>query len=109
MDQLENLQQLLQMGQEVQSRVAEARERLERETFTGRSGGGMVEVTVDGTGTVRGVAIDPAVVDESDAEMLEDLVLSAVSEAQRRARERLEEEMRDAAGGLGGLRALFGG
>lgn len=109
MDQFENLQQLLQMGQQMQSRVSEARERLESETFTARSGGGMVEVTVDGTGTIRGVAIDASVVDASEVEMLEDLVLSAASEAQRRARERLEEEMREAAGGLGGLRALFGG
>ena len=60
----------------------------------------MVEVTVDGTGEVKRVKLDPSVVDPGDVEMLEDLVLAAVSEAQRRAKDKLEEEMREATGGL---------
>lgn len=70
----------------------------------------MVAVAVDGRGTIRHVKIDPSVVDPQDVEMLEDLVLAAASEAQRRARERQEEEMKQAAGGLPlpNLAGLFG-
>jgi nucleoid-associated protein EbfC len=108
---MSQLQQLFQLGQQMQARLAEAQQKLEQETMTVASGGGLVEVTVDGKGTVRGIRIDPTAVDPSDVEMLEDLVLAAISEAQRRAHERLEAEMRNAAGGmpLPGLGSLLGG
>ncbi len=114
MDNLNSLQQLFQLSQQVQSRMSDLQRRLEEETFTARAGGGMVEVTADGRGNVRRVKLDPSVVDPQDVEMLEDLILAAVSEVQRRAREKLEEEMKQATGGLpignlGNLSGLFGG
>jgi DNA-binding YbaB/EbfC family protein len=110
-DSMKNLQQLFQMGQQMQSRMTELQKRLASETVTTRSGGGMVEVTVDGTGDIKSIKLDPAVVDPEDVEMLEDLVLAAVSEAQRRAKEKVEEEMRQATGGMAmpGLSQLLGG
>jgi nucleoid-associated protein EbfC len=54
----------------------------------------MVRVTADGRGTVRSVVVDPGVFDGHDAEFLGDLVLAAVSEAQRRAADLLQAEMR---------------
>jgi DNA-binding YbaB/EbfC family protein len=95
-----NLQQLFQLGQQMQSRMSDLQRKLESETISVTSGGGMIEVAADGKGTLRSIRIDPSVVDPTDVEMLEDLILAAVSEAQRRAREKLEEEMRDATGGL---------
>jgi DNA-binding YbaB/EbfC family protein len=94
----------------MQSRLADLNDRLEKETLTATSGGGMVEVHADGRGNVRRIRLDPAVVDPADIEMLEDLVLAAVSEVQRRAREKLEKEMKEAAGGLplSNLAGLFG-
>ena len=105
-----NLQQLMQLSQQMQSRMAEMQERLEQETLTAASGGGMVEVTADGKGNIKGVSIDPAVVDPGEVEMLEDLIVAAASEVQRRAREQMEDEMRQAAGGLPlpGLGGLLG-
>lgn len=110
MSQMKDLQQLMQMGQQMQSRMSEIQERLEEKTTTAQAGGGMVEVTVDGKGNVRDVDIDASVVDPGDVEMLEDLVLAAVSEAQRRAREAMQEEMKELTGGLPmpGLSGLFG-
>lgn len=95
-----NMQQILQMGQQMQARVTEAQENLVRQEISASAGGGMVTVTVDGKGHARKVAIDPSVVDPSDVEMLEDLVLAALSEAQKKAQQRYEEEMRKAAGNL---------
>lgn len=95
-----NVQQLLKMGQQMQSQMSEIQENLDRQEVTASSGGGMVTVTVDGKGGVRGVSIDPAVVDPDDVEMLEDLVIAAISEAQKKARDVYEAEMEKIAGGL---------
>lgn len=105
------LQQLLQMGQQMQNRLSELQARLESETFTAGAGGGLVEVTVDGKGGLRGIRIDPSALDPDDMEMLEDLILAAVSQAQAQARQRMETELRQAAGGLPlpGLGSLLGG
>jgi len=105
-----NIQQLMQLSQQMQARVNEMQERLEQETLTAASGGGMVEVTADGKGNIKGISIDPTVVDPGEVEMLEDLIVAAASEVQRRARDRMENEMRQAAGGfpLPGLGNLLG-
>ncbi len=95
-----DIQQIMQLGQQLQSRIAKLQAELEAQTISASSGGGMVTVTVDGKGEVKSVVIDPTVVDPADVEMLEDLVLAAVSEAQAKARARYDEEMRKAAGGL---------
>ncbi len=97
---MNNLQQLLQMGQQLQSKVAEIQERLDAQEISASSGGGMVKATVDGKGAIKSLSIDGTVVDPEDVEMLEDLVLAAVTEAQNKARVHYEEEMKKATGGL---------
>ena len=92
---------LMQQAQQMQARMQEMQESLQNRTVTGTAGGGMVSVDVDGAGTVRRVKIDPTVVNASDVEMLEDLVLVAVTEAQRKAKEVAAEEMGKITGGLG--------
>jgi DNA-binding YbaB/EbfC family protein len=91
--------------------MAEMQEKLANQTHAETSGGGLVEATVDGKGTLVGLRIDPTAVDADDIEMLEDLVLAAVSQAQKRARQAMESEMKQATGGLGrpGLGSLLGG
>jgi hypothetical protein len=95
-----NMQKLLQLGQQMQSQMSQIQENLDKREISASSGGGMVTVTVDGKGEVRRIRIDPTVVDPADVEMLEDLVLAAVSEAQGKARGSYEEEMRKLTGGL---------
>jgi len=95
-----DLQQLMQLSQQLQAKMTELQKSLESKTLTASSGGGMVTVTVDGKGTVSRIVIDPIVVDRDDVEMLEDLVLAAVTEAQGKAQSLYEEEMRKAAGGM---------
>jgi len=97
---LGNLQEILQMGQQMQTRMAEAQENLARMEVSASSGGGMVTVTVDGKATVRKLAIDRSVVSADDVEMLEDLILAALGEAQSKARALAEEEMGKVTGGL---------
>jgi DNA-binding YbaB/EbfC family protein len=106
-----NLQQLMQLGQQLQSKMTKLQESLESKKISATSGGGMVTAVVDGKGRVKQVQIDPTCVDPRDVEMLEDLVVAAVSEAQNKALGEYEEEMRKAAGGLPmnlpGLPGLF--
>jgi DNA-binding YbaB/EbfC family protein len=97
---MNNLQQILQMGQQVQARMSQLQTELGQKTVTCTSGGGMVRATADGRGKLRALSIDPSIVKDGDVEMLEDLVLAAVNEAQNRANEMYEEEMRKLSGGL---------
>lgn len=92
--------QLLQLGQQVQGRLSQMQTELAQRTVTGSAGGGMVEAMADGRGQIRRIRIDPSVVQAGDLEMLEDLVLAAVADAQRRAEELYREELRKVAGGL---------
>lgn len=105
------MQQLMQLSTQLQTRMAEMQEKLARQTHARTSGGGLVEATVDGKGSLVGLKIDPTAIDPEEIEMLEDLILAAVSEAQRRSREAMEAEMKQATGGLGmpGLGSLLGG
>ena len=89
-----DLQQLFQLGQQVQGRLQQLQTELAGRTIETSAGGGMVRVTADGRGTVRSVVIDPAVFQDHDAEFLSELVLAAVAEAQRRAAELMQSEMR---------------
>ena len=95
-----DISQLMQLSQQLQTKMTELSATLESKSISASSGGGMVTVTVDGKGKVRRVQIDPTCVDPRDVEMLEDLVLAAMSEAQSKAEGEYEEEMRKATGGL---------
>jgi len=97
---MDNIQQLMQLGQQMQAKMTEVQESLEARRVSASSGGGMVTVTVDGKGSVKQVQIDPTCVDPRDVEMLEDLVLAAVSEAQVKAQGEYEQEMKKVTGGL---------
>ncbi|HEX2609756.1 MAG TPA: YbaB/EbfC family nucleoid-associated protein [Gemmatimonadales bacterium] len=89
-----DLQQLFQLGQQMQGRLQQLQTELASRTIEASAGGGMVKVISDGRGTVRGVWIDPTIFDAHDADFLSDLVLTALAEAQRRAAEMLQSEMR---------------
>ena len=91
---------LMQQAQQMQSRLQEIQDDLEKQTVTATSGGGMVTVTADGKGQVTAVKLDPAVVNAADVEMLEDLVMVAVREAQKKAAELAKGEMSKLTGGM---------
>ena len=91
---------ILQQAQEMQGRFQKLQEELQQQSVTATSGGGMVTVEANGQGTVRSIKIDPSVVNPTDVEMLEDLLLVAVSEVQKKAHEAAQAEMGKLTGGL---------
>ena len=84
----------------MQGKFQKVQEVLLQQTVTASAGGGMVTVEANGQGTVRSIKIDPSVVNAADVEMLEDLVLVAVSEAQKKAQAAAQAEMGKLTGGL---------
>ena len=95
-----DLLKILQQAQQVQGRLQQIQDELQKKVVTGTAGGGMVTVEADGRGQIKRVRIDPSVVNASDVEMLEDLVSVAVSDAQQKAAALAQEEMGKVTGGL---------
>ena len=88
-----DLRALLTIGQQVQGRLAAIQTELANRTVTGSAGGGMVTVTADGRGQVRDIRIDPSLLG-GDVEMLEDLVVAAVAEVQKKAADIAQDEIK---------------
>lgn len=93
MDMNGNMQKMMKQAQKLQRQMMEAQEALADERVEGTSGGGMVKAVADGQQNIIEISIDPAAVDPEDVEMLEDLVLAALSDALRKSRELAEERM----------------
>lgn len=91
---------MLQQLQRLQQQMLEAQERLAQETVTATAGGGAVTVTMTGDQKCQSVVIDPGLLQDADAEMLQDLVLTAVNLALEKSRELQQEVMGPLAGGL---------
>jgi DNA-binding YbaB/EbfC family protein len=87
----------------MQEQLAATQAQLAEETVTASAGGGAIKVTMTGDQRCREVVIDPALLTDLDAEMLQDLILSAVNLALDQSRELAEKRMGPLAGGLSGL------
>lgn len=95
-----DIMKILQQAQQMQGRLQQIQDELQQKTVTAAAGGGMVTVEADGKGQVRKIKIDPSVVDPNDVEMLEDLVVVAVTEAQKKAAALAQEEVGKMTGGM---------
>lgn len=91
---------ILEQAQQMQGRLEKIQDELQAMTVSASSGGGMVTVEADGKGQITRIRIDPSIVNATDVEMLEDLVLVAVREAQQKAAELAKQEMSRLTGGL---------
>ena len=94
---------LMKQAQMMQKQMAEMQKEIEVAEFESSVGGGAVSVRVNGKKEVLGINIKPEVVDADDVEMLEDLVLTAVNEAMKKADEETSSKMGRLTGGMGGL------
>ena len=91
---------LLKQAQEMQAQISKIQEELAQKTVAGSAGGGMVQVTVNGHLNLTAITIDPAVVNVNEREMLEDLILAAVNDGMRKARDMVSTEMSKVTGGF---------
>jgi nucleoid-associated protein EbfC len=84
----------------MQEEMEKAQSQLADEVVTGTAGGGMVEVEMDGHQSVKAVRLKPEVVDPDDVEMLQDLLLAAITDASEKAKALAEDRMGGVTGGL---------
>ena len=91
---------LMKQAQKMQEQMLKMQQELEGREVNASAGGGMVEAVVNGKGELLRLSLDPEVVDPEDVEMLADLVVAAVGEAQRRAQDMMAEEMGKLTGGM---------
>jgi nucleoid-associated protein EbfC len=92
---------LLAQAQQMQQQLMEAQEQLAATEVHGQAGGGLVQVTMKGSGEVVAVSIDPKVVDPDDIETLQDLIVGAVGDAAQQVTILAQSRLGPLAGGLG--------
>ncbi len=95
-----NMMKLMQQAQSMQKNMEKLQAELATRDYEGTSGGGMVKAVVKGDMTLVSITIDPKVIDPSDVDMLQDLVVSAVNTGLATARESAASEMGKITGGL---------
>ena len=96
---LGDMGKMMKAAQEMQGKMAEMQEALDTITVTGESGAGMATATAKGELTA--LDIDPSIFNADDKEVVEDLILAAIKDAQVKAQERSAEEMKKITDGLG--------
>ena len=92
---------MMKAAQEMQGKMAQLQEDMERITVEGQSGAGLVKATATAKGELKGLSIDPSIFRADDKEVVEDLILAAIKDAQAKAQERAAEEMAKLTEGLG--------
>ena len=103
-----DIQALMQQAQQMQEQLMSAQAELATAEVVGQAGNGLVHVRMTAAGQVQSVKVDPQVVDPSDVETLQDLIVGALQDAARAAQELQAEKMGPLASGLGGLPGLPG-
>ncbi len=98
---LGDMTKMMQQAKDMQDRVAEMQQTLATMTVTGESGAGLVTATATAKGDLTALDIDPSIFNESDKEVVEDLILAAIKDAQTKAQEKNQEEMGKLAEGMG--------
>lgn len=91
---------IMKQAQQMQRRMAELQEELEKKQVEASSGGGMVTAVVSGKQQLLDLQIDPSVVDADDVEMLQDLIMAAINEAVKQSQQMASEEMGKITGGM---------
>ena len=95
-----DMNQMMQQAQMMQLELARAQEEIKTMTYTASVGGGVVQATALGDGTVQSISINPEVGDPDDVDMLEDMVLAAVNEALRGVAQQGEARLSSVTGGI---------
>ena len=97
---MKNLAGLMKQASQMQARMEEVQNTLNNITVEGVSGAGLVRITLNGKGEMRGIALDPQLLNPGEGEVLQDLILAAFADAKGKVEAANAEEMRKVTGGL---------
>ena len=96
-----NMKNLMKQASKMKEQMAKVQEEVGEREVEAASGGGMVTVTVKAKGEVTSIRIEPDVINESDQDMLQDLIVAAINEALKQGQKLMNDEVAKLAGGLG--------
>lgn len=97
---MKNLGQLMKQAQEMQEKMGSFQESLAELNVSGSAGGGMVMVSLNGKGEMRSLKLDPSLIDPSEIEILEDLVVAANNDAKMKLEQLIQEKTSEMMGGF---------
>lgn len=99
--QMGDMAKMMKAAQEMQKKMASLQEEMHNIMVTGESGAGLVKATCTAKGELKGLDIDPSIFNADDKEVVEDLILAAIKDAQQKANDRAKEEMGKITEGMG--------
>lgn len=97
---MKDIMGMMKQAQQLQARMQQMQEELGNAEVEGRSGGGLVRLTLDGKGQIKRVKIDPSLMRADETEILEDLILAAGQDAKNKVEALMAEKMKEATGGI---------
>ena len=97
---MNNFNNMIKQAQDLQKKMAEAKEKVETLEAEGISGGGIVKITINGKNNVTSVNIDETAIDKNEKEILEDLIVAAFNDARDKIQRKIADEMSSLTGGI---------
>ncbi len=97
---MKDLMGMMKQAQQLQARMQQMQDELSAAEVEGRSGGGLVTLTLDGKGQIKRVKIDPSLMRPDETEILEDLILAAGHDAKNKVETLMADKMKEATGGI---------
>ncbi len=97
---MKNIMNMMKQAQELQQKMQDAQAEIVNIEVEGTSGAGLVSVTLNGNGDMRGMKIDPSLINAEEVEILEDLIMAAHNDAKSKSAAVISEKMQDVTGGL---------
>ena len=99
--QMGDMAKMMKAAQDMQQKMASLQDDMQNLMVTGESGAGLVKATCTAKGELKGLDIDPSIFNSDDKEVVEDLILAAIKDAQTKATEKAQEEMGKITEGMG--------
>ena len=107
---MNNMSQIMKQAKAMQEKMAEMQKKIEETEIEGSSGGGAVKIVMNGKHEVKNLFIDPSIVNSNEKEVLEDLIIAALNDVNKKIAESTNDQLGSISGGMGlppGLKLPF--
>ena len=107
---MNNMSQIMKQAKAMQEKMAEMQKKIEETEIEGSSGGGAIKIVMNGKHEVKNLFIDPSIVNSDEKEVLEDLIIAALNDANKKIAENTNDQLGSISGGMGlppGLKLPF--
>ena len=98
---MNNMSQIMKQAKAMQEKMAEMQKKIEETEIEGSSGGGAVKIVMNGKHEVKNLFIDPSIVNSNEKEVLEDLIIAAINDVNKKIAESTNDQLRSISGGMG--------